>query len=124
VPDTRAHQEWWLLWGLVVLNIVLLVMCIGLWSAFLSQSTQPDVLDAPAEEATPTETPTSTETSPPTDTPTPTPMPSPTFTWTPAPPPSPTRRPILEPTKRPYVFPTPIYIPPTPRAQPTPTRAR
>ncbi|MCX7839532.1 MAG: hypothetical protein N2559_08780 [Anaerolineae bacterium] len=115
--NLHARQAWLLLLGLLGLSVLLSCTLIGLVYLLL---TPPEELasDSLLEDATPTETLWHTETPTPTDTP----SPSVTFTLTPLPTPSPTRRGVLEPTKPPYVFPTPIHIPPIPR--PAPTRMR
>lgn len=123
--QTRARKEWGVLWGALLANLVLGGVFIWLFDLTFNQ------VDAPAavmlEEPTmmptataaifPTETATATGTPLPTATATlPLPTPLPTLTL------APTRRGIYEPTKPPYIFPTPIHIPPYPR--PTTPRAR
>jgi len=122
---TRREQR--LLLGLLALNLMWCCALGGLVYLTTISSAQPDedfLVETPTlieEKATlDSETVLETETT----IPTPTIVPSVILTPTPIPMPSPTRREIVEPTKLPYVFPTPVYIPPMPRAQPTPTRAR
>ncbi|MCI0476715.1 MAG: hypothetical protein L0Y55_10750 [Anaerolineales bacterium] len=115
--------------GAIVANIVLCSVLVWLFNVLIDQPSAVEIV--PPEGAVATDTPTATETLPPVETTTPTiaPIPSATFTEVlPSPlptlTPEPTRREIFERTRAPYVFPTPIYIPPVPPARPTPTRSR
>jgi hypothetical protein len=112
----------------ILANVVLVFVCLSLFNVIVNPSSEPDM--AQEGNVVATEEPTAIETiiraetptpmMPATLTATPTLLPTPLATLTP----EPTRREFLEPTKPPYVFPTPIYIPTTPRERPTPTRAR
>jgi hypothetical protein len=127
VQNSQARKEWMILIGAIAANIVLASVLVWL---FTVASAPPDELQVfSTVEVAATESPTATETARPVEsaTPTLTPMPSATFTEAlPSPlptlTPEPTRREIFERTRAPYVFPTPIHIPPYPRA--TATRAR
>ena len=127
--DLQSRQAWSLLIAAILANLILCIVLVFLFGWAADQSGESDTVpmddDIPIMvEATATETVVSR------DTPSPAPtipgMPPPTLVVTLAPmlTPEPTRREILEPTKPPYVFPTPIFIPPTPRERPTLTRSR
>lgn len=126
VQNSQARKEWALLVGTILANIALCSVLVLLFNLMFDQPSEPEV--APVEDATATETPTVTETILRVETATPTIAMTPLATFTvmlpPLPTSEPTRREVFEPTKPPYVFPTPIYIPPVPRERPTPTRAR
>jgi hypothetical protein len=131
VRNLQSRQAWTLLIVAILANLILCIVLIFLFDWAVNQSGEPDVAsmdeDPPVtaeatatETVAPSETPTFSPTAPGTPPPTLVATPAPTFS------PEPTRREILEPTKPPYVFPTPIYIPPVPRVTPTstPTRSR
>lgn len=122
--DSRTRKEWWLLRGTIVVNILLGGMFVWLFNLTFGQ---PDAPDVPFEVVS-IELPTATET-PELETVTPTAIFTPSATFTPILPTplptltlAPTRREFSEPTKPPYIFPTPIQIAPVPRV--TATRAR
>ena len=127
--DLQSRQAWSLLIAAVLANLILCIVLVFLFGWAVNQSSEPDATsmddDTPVmaeatatETVVPRETPTLSATAPGTPPPTLVVTPVPTLT------PEPTRREILEPTKPPYIFPTPIFIPPTPRERPTPTRSR
>lgn len=127
MQNSQARKEWIILIGAIAANIVLASVLVWLFNVMIVQPSEGDV--SPTEDVVATDTPTATETARlfETTTPTLTPIPSATFTEVlPSPlptlTPEPTRREIFERTRAPYVFPTPIHIPPYPRA--TPTRGR
>jgi cytoskeletal protein RodZ len=127
VHNSQVRGERFLLIVAILANVVLVIVFVFLFGLIVNQPSEPDAA-ATADDLSATEEPTSTETAvrgelstiviPSTLTP------PPTLTLAPTSTPEPTRREILEPTKPPYVFPTPIYIPPTPRERFTPTRGR
>jgi len=112
----------------ILANVVLVIVCVSLFNVIANPSSEPDMTQV--DDVTATAEPTAIETMMRAEMPTPTMPATPTaapallLTPTTMPTPEPTRREFLEPTKPPYVFPTPIYIPPTPREFPAPTRAR
>jgi len=129
VRDMQSRRAWSILIAAIVANLILCIVLAFLFGWAVNPSSEPDA--APIDDDTPvmaeptrTETevyremPTLSATAPGTPPPTLVVTPVPTLT------PEPTRREILEPTKPPYIFPTPIFIPPTPRERPTPTRSR
>jgi hypothetical protein len=129
VRDSQSRQAWSLLIVAILANLILCIALVSLFGWAVNQSSEPDatimdddtpvMADATATETVvPSETPTLSPTAPGTPPPTWVVTLAPTLT------PEPTRREILEPTKPPYIFPTPIFIPPTPRERPTPTRSR
>ena len=127
--DLQSRQAWSLLIAAILANLILCIVLVFLFDWAVNQSNELDPApmddDTPVmAEATATETAVSRET--PTLSPTAPGTPPPTLvvTLVPTLTPEPTRREILEPTKPPYVFPTPIYIPPVPRATSTPTRGK
>jgi hypothetical protein len=130
VRDLQPKQGWVLLVLAILANILLCVILVFLFDWMISQSSEPDAIWVEElEEETPvTAEPTFAETQVPLEMTTPTIIAIPTLaavpTLAPPPTPEPTRREFLEPTKPPYVFPTPIYIPPVPRVRPTATRSR
>ena len=125
--DIQARKGWMILSGAIAANIILCGILVWLFNLTFDQPSELEV--TPTDEFTATHAPTATvfwqETMTPTatllpaatDTP---PLPTPLPTLTPVP----TRREIFEPTKPPYIFPTPIHIPPVPRASPTLPRSR
>lgn len=127
--DSQSRREWTLLIAAILANVLLCIVLVTLFGWAVNQAPEPEVtVEELEEEALPTAEPTRTETQASHETTTPTipPAPTPTAvpTLAPMPTPEPTRRQFSEPTKPPYVFPTPIHIPPVPRASPAPTRAR
>jgi hypothetical protein len=129
VRDLNSRQVWTLLIGAILANLILCIVLVFLYDWAINQASEPDVApkddDPPVfVEATVTETMTLREMPAPATTAKDTPSPTLVIPVVLPPTPEPTRREILEPTKPPYVFPTPIYIPPVPRERPTPTRAK
>jgi cytoskeletal protein RodZ len=127
VHNSQVRGERFLLIAAILANVVLVVVFVFLFGLIVIQPSEPDTA-ATADDVPATEEPTSTKTAAHGELstiamPSPLTLP-PTLTLAPTSTPEPTRREILEPTKPPYVFPTPIYIPPTPRDRFTPTRGR
>jgi hypothetical protein len=127
VRDLHPKQAWSLLILAVLVNLILFGVLVSLFGLTSGPSEEPDA-SMTVEEDLDVEDPPFIETNTPTGTPTPTievvetPIPSPAIA-VPSPLPSPTRRGYVEPTRPPYVFPTPIQIAPLPRDRSTPTPA-
>jgi hypothetical protein len=129
VQNSQARKEWTILIGAIVANMVLCSVLVWL---FTVASAPPDELQVSSTEGVAaTDPPMATETAYPVESATPTLTPTPSATFTEALPsplptftPEPTRREIFERTRAPYVFPTPIHIPPVPPARPMPTATR
>ncbi|MEW5720815.1 MAG: hypothetical protein AB1817_19475 [Chloroflexota bacterium] len=109
----------------ILANVILWIVIASLYGWAINQPSEPDAI--PMEDDPPVIVEiTVIVTGVPRDTPSPTAtvQDTPPPILSAAPPPEPTRREFGEPTKPPYVFPTPIYIPPVPRERPTPTRSK
>ena len=129
VRDLQSRQAWSLLIVAILANLILCIVLVFLFDWAINQASEPDAVPMDDDPPVTVEA-TVTGTAMPRDTPSPaatapgTPPPTLVVTLVPTLTPEPTRREILEPTKSPYIFPTPIFIPPVPRERPTPTRSR
>ena len=127
--DLQSRQAWSLLIVAILANLILCIALVSLFGWAVNQSSEPDATfmddDTPViADATATETVVPSETPPPSPTAPGTPPLTLVVTLAPTLTPEPTRREFLEPTKPPYIFPTPIFNPPAPRERPTPTPTR